>query len=119
MFCVSATNSIWNADNQTTHVISNPFTSNDVWRPSVNVINNNMQPENSLCNPINPFKQVQFPVNNGKFLNENIPFRVSYNIKKDIYFVIIINLFKSNCVYVYDYSIVLIAFYVIISCNIK
>ncbi|XP_035725207.1 arf-GAP domain and FG repeat-containing protein 1-like isoform X1 [Vespa mandarinia] len=60
----NTTNSIWNADNQTTHVISNPFTSTDVWRPSVNVINNNMQPENSLCNPINPFKQVQFPVNN-------------------------------------------------------
>ncbi|XP_015186285.1 PREDICTED: arf-GAP domain and FG repeat-containing protein 1 isoform X2 [Polistes dominula] len=68
----NTTNSIWNADNQTTHVISNPFTSTDVWRPSANVINNNnsnnnnnnMQPESSLCNPINPFKQVQFPVNN-------------------------------------------------------
>ncbi|KAI4494742.1 hypothetical protein M0804_000943 [Polistes exclamans] len=71
----NTTNSIWNADNQTTHVISNPFTSTDVWRPSANVINNNnnnnsnnnnnnMQPDSSLCNPINPFKQVQFPVNN-------------------------------------------------------
>ncbi|XP_014615239.1 PREDICTED: arf-GAP domain and FG repeat-containing protein 1 isoform X2 [Polistes canadensis] len=53
----NTTNSIWNADNQTTHVISNPFTSTDVWRPSAN-------PDSSLCNPINPFKQVQFPVNN-------------------------------------------------------
>lgn len=60
----NTTNSIWNTDNQTTHVISNPFTTTDMWRPSVNVINNNMHSDNSLCNPANPFKQVQFPVNN-------------------------------------------------------
>lgn len=60
----NTTNSIWNADNQTTHVLSNPFTTADIWRPPVNVINNNVQSDSSLFNPANPFKQVQFPVNN-------------------------------------------------------
>lgn len=61
-----ATNSIWSVGNQTTNVISNPFTTGDLWRPS-NVVNNNTQSiDTSLYNPINPFKPVQFPVNNGK-----------------------------------------------------
>ncbi|XP_053979051.1 arf-GAP domain and FG repeat-containing protein 1-like isoform X1 [Hylaeus volcanicus] len=62
----NATNSIWNVGNQTTHVISNPFASGDLWRPSANVVNNNNSQsiDTSLCNPINPFKPVQFPMNN-------------------------------------------------------
>ncbi|KZC08579.1 PREDICTED: arf-GAP domain and FG repeat-containing protein 1 [Dufourea novaeangliae] len=61
----NASNSIWNVGNQTTHVISNPFAAGDLWRPSANVVNNNTQSiETSLCNPINPFKPVQFPINN-------------------------------------------------------
>lgn len=60
----NATNSIWSVGNQTTNVISNPFTTGDLWRPS-NVVNNNTQSiDTSLYNPINPFKPVQFPVNN-------------------------------------------------------
>ncbi|XP_076662611.1 arf GTPase activating protein drongo isoform X2 [Halictus rubicundus] len=68
----NASNSIWNVGNQTTHVISNPFATGDLWRPSANVVNNNNNNNNnntqsidtSLCNPINPFKPVQFPMNN-------------------------------------------------------
>ncbi|XP_076236350.1 arf GTPase activating protein drongo isoform X2 [Calliopsis andreniformis] len=60
----NASNSNWSVGNQTTHVISNPFATGDLWRPSSNVINNNTQSVDSLCNPINPFKPVQFPVNN-------------------------------------------------------
>lgn len=63
----SASNSIWSVGNQTTRVISNPFATGDLWRPSANVVNNNTQSiDTSLCNPINPFKPVQFPLNNGK-----------------------------------------------------
>ncbi|XP_076176703.1 arf GTPase activating protein drongo isoform X2 [Ptiloglossa arizonensis] len=61
----NASNSIWSVGNQTTHVISNPFATGDLWRPSANVVNNNTQSiDTSLCNPINPFKPVQFPMNN-------------------------------------------------------
>ncbi|XP_031835000.1 arf GTPase activating protein drongo isoform X3 [Nomia melanderi] len=61
----NASNSIWNVGNQTTHVISNPFAAGDLWRPTANVVNNNTQSiDTSLCNPINPFKPVQFPMNN-------------------------------------------------------
>ncbi|XP_076626149.1 arf GTPase activating protein drongo [Colletes latitarsis] len=61
----NASNSIWSVGNQTTHVISNPFATSDIWQPSANVVNNNMQSiDTSLCNPINPFKPVQFPINN-------------------------------------------------------
>lgn len=62
-----SSNSIWNVGNQTTHVISNPFATGDLWRPSANVVNNNNNTQSidtSLCNPINPFKPVQFPMNN-------------------------------------------------------
>ncbi|XP_076673228.1 arf GTPase activating protein drongo isoform X2 [Andrena cerasifolii] len=61
----NVSNSIWSVGNQTTRVISNPFASGDLWRPSANVVNNNTQSiDTSLCNPINPFKPVQFPMNN-------------------------------------------------------
>ncbi|KOX71657.1 Arf-GAP domain and FG repeat-containing protein 1 [Melipona quadrifasciata] len=60
----NASNSLWSVGNQTTNVISNPFASGDLWRPS-NVVNNNTQSiDTSLYNPINPFKPVQFPMNN-------------------------------------------------------
>jgi len=67
-FSTSASNATWSigVGNQT-HVISNPFTGGDLWRPSTNIVNNNTQPaDNSLCNPANPFKSTQLPVNNGK-----------------------------------------------------
>ena len=62
----NASNSIWSVGNQTTRVISNPFATGDLWRPSANVVNNNntQSIDTSLCNPINPFKPVQFPMNN-------------------------------------------------------
>ena len=61
----NVSNSIWSVGNQTTRVISNPFATGDLWRPSANVVNNNTQSiDTSLCNPINPFKPVQFPMNN-------------------------------------------------------
>ncbi|XP_029168718.1 arf-GAP domain and FG repeat-containing protein 1 isoform X1 [Nylanderia fulva] len=71
--------STWNANNTNAsnatwsigvgnhqHVISNPFAGGDLWRPSANIINNNntQSVDNSLCNPANPFKPTQFPVNN-------------------------------------------------------
>lgn len=60
----NASNSLWSVGNQTTNVISNPFATGDLWRPS-NVVNNNTQSiDTSLYNPINPFKPVQFPMNN-------------------------------------------------------
>ncbi|XP_011346484.1 arf-GAP domain and FG repeat-containing protein 1 isoform X2 [Ooceraea biroi] len=62
----NAPNAMWSigVGNQT-HVISNPFTGGDLWRPSANVVNNNTQSaDNSLCNSANPFKSTQFPVNN-------------------------------------------------------
>ncbi|XP_012526919.1 arf-GAP domain and FG repeat-containing protein 1 isoform X2 [Monomorium pharaonis] len=62
----NAPNATWSIGvNNQTHVISNPFTGGDLWRPSANVVNNNTQPiDSSLCNPANPFKPTQFPVNN-------------------------------------------------------
>ncbi|CAK9829752.1 Arf-GAP domain and FG repeat-containing protein 1 [Anthophora retusa] len=61
----NASNSIWSVGNQTTNVISNPFATGDLWRPSANIVNNNTQSiDTSLYNPINPFKPVQFPMNN-------------------------------------------------------
>lgn len=61
----NASNSVWNVGNQTTNVISNPFVTSDLWRPSANVVNNNTQSiDTSLYNPINPFKPAQFPINN-------------------------------------------------------
>nr|XP_012136360.1 PREDICTED: arf-GAP domain and FG repeat-containing protein 1 isoform X3 [Megachile rotundata] len=61
----NASNSVWNVGNQTTNVISNPFVTGDLWRPSANVVNNNTQSiDTSLYNPINPFKPAQFPINN-------------------------------------------------------
>ncbi|XP_011692545.1 PREDICTED: arf-GAP domain and FG repeat-containing protein 2 isoform X2 [Wasmannia auropunctata] len=59
-------NATWSIGvNNQTHVISNPFTGGDLWRPSANVVNNNTQSvDGSLCNPANPFKSTQFPVNN-------------------------------------------------------
>lgn len=60
-------NSIWGGyNNQGSQVISNPFTANDLWRPSNNLINNNVQiSDNTLNNSANPFRQIQFSVNNG------------------------------------------------------
>lgn len=59
----NASNSIWSVGNQTTNVISNPFATGDLWRPSTNVVNNNTQSiDTSLFNPVNPFKPV--PMNN-------------------------------------------------------
>ncbi|XP_063974196.1 arf-GAP domain and FG repeat-containing protein 1 isoform X2 [Diachasmimorpha longicaudata] len=57
-------NSLWGNDQS--HVISNPFTGTDSWRPSLHVMNNNnMQSvDNTICSPANPFRQMQFPVNN-------------------------------------------------------
>ncbi|CAL7947204.1 unnamed protein product [Xylocopa violacea] len=61
----NASNSLWGVGNQTTNVISNPFTAGDLWQPSANVVNNNTQSiDTSLYNPVNPFKPVQFPVSN-------------------------------------------------------
>ncbi|XP_071572010.1 uncharacterized protein Drongo isoform X2 [Temnothorax nylanderi] len=62
----NAPNATWSIGvNNQTHVISNPFTGGDLWRPSANVVNNNTQSvDSSLCNPANPFKPAQFPVNN-------------------------------------------------------
>lgn len=62
-------NPIWGVGNQTANVISNPFATNDLWQPSsspTNIVNNNTQSsiDTSLYNPINPFKPVQFPMNN-------------------------------------------------------
>ncbi|XP_077256692.1 arf GTPase activating protein drongo isoform X1 [Temnothorax americanus] len=62
----NAPNATWSIGvNNQTRVISNPFTGGDLWRPSANVVNNNTQSvDSSLCNPANPFKPTQFPVNN-------------------------------------------------------
>ncbi|XP_029056639.1 arf GTPase activating protein drongo isoform X2 [Osmia lignaria lignaria] len=61
----NASNSVWNVGNQTTNVISNPFVTGDLWRPSANVVNNNTQSiDTSIYNPVNPFKPAQFPINN-------------------------------------------------------
>ncbi|XP_012281045.1 arf-GAP domain and FG repeat-containing protein 1 [Orussus abietinus] len=61
----NASNTIWSGNNPSNHVISNPFTGEDLWRPSVNFVNNNMQSmDSSLCNSANPFRPMQFPVNN-------------------------------------------------------
>ncbi|XP_020296829.1 arf-GAP domain and FG repeat-containing protein 1 [Pseudomyrmex gracilis] len=64
----NAPNAMWSIGvNNQTHVISNPFTSGDLWRPSANVVNNNNNTQsidNSLCNSANPFKTTQFSVNN-------------------------------------------------------
>ncbi|XP_026674760.1 arf-GAP domain and FG repeat-containing protein 1 isoform X2 [Ceratina calcarata] len=60
-------NPIWSGvGNQTANVISNPFATNDLWQPSANVVNNNTQSsiDTSSYNPVNPFKPVQFPMNN-------------------------------------------------------
>ncbi|XP_012061817.1 PREDICTED: arf-GAP domain and FG repeat-containing protein 1 [Atta cephalotes] len=62
----NAPNATWSIGvNNQTHVISNPFTGGDLWRPSANIVNNNTQSvDSSLYNPANPFKSTQFPVNN-------------------------------------------------------
>ncbi|KAK0088114.1 hypothetical protein PV325_013110 [Microctonus aethiopoides] len=63
----NTSSSLWPHNEQTSHVISNPFTAvNDLWRPSLHVMNNNnVQPlDNNFCNTANPFRQSQFPVNN-------------------------------------------------------
>ncbi|XP_015607743.1 arf-GAP domain and FG repeat-containing protein 1 [Cephus cinctus] len=61
----NATNPIWPESNQARHVISNPFTSGDLWRPSANLMNNNFQSvESPMCNPANPFRPMQFPGSN-------------------------------------------------------
>ena len=61
------TNSVWGGyNNHTSHVISNPFMGGDLWQPSSNLVNNNMpMVDNTLNNSANPFRQIQFPVNNG------------------------------------------------------
>lgn len=62
-----APNATWSIVSNQPHVISNPFTGGDLWRPPANVVNNNTQSvDSSLCNPANPFKPTTFPVNNGK-----------------------------------------------------
>lgn len=72
LFLFTATNTLWGTNDQTAHVISNPFAgNNDLWRPSLHVINNNNNNnvqsfDNTLCNPANPFRQTQFTANNGK-----------------------------------------------------
>ncbi|XP_032668284.1 arf-GAP domain and FG repeat-containing protein 1 isoform X1 [Odontomachus brunneus] len=61
----NAPNATWSIVSNQPHVISNPFTGGDLWRPPANVVNNNTQPvDSSLCNPANPFKPTTFPVNN-------------------------------------------------------
>ncbi|XP_034948094.1 arf-GAP domain and FG repeat-containing protein 1 isoform X2 [Chelonus insularis] len=72
----NSSNSVWMSNDQLSHVISNPFCGNDLWRPSLHVINNNnsnstsnnnynnIQPlDNSFYNSANPFRQ-QISVNN-------------------------------------------------------
>lgn len=58
-------NSIWGGyNNHGSQVNSN--TTNDLWRPSNNIVNNNVQvPDNTLNNSANPFRQIQLSVNNG------------------------------------------------------
>ncbi|XP_046736344.1 arf-GAP domain and FG repeat-containing protein 1 isoform X2 [Diprion similis] len=60
------TNQIWGGNNQTTNVISNPFTSENAWQPTANSINNNnnSQPVDNACNSVNPFRTIQFSSNN-------------------------------------------------------
>lgn len=89
-------NSIWGGyNNQGSQVISNPFTANDLWRPSNNLINNNnvQISDNTLNNSANPFRQIQFSVNNGSAFGNNIFFsfntqkkKQEKNINKNIYY---------------------------------
>ncbi|XP_033228278.1 arf-GAP domain and FG repeat-containing protein 1 [Belonocnema kinseyi] len=60
-------NSVWGGcNNHASQVISNPFSAGDLWQPSNNLVNNNMQiADNTLNNSANPFRQIQFPVSNG------------------------------------------------------
>lgn len=62
---------LWGSDQS--HAISNPFTGTDSWRPSVHVMNNNNMPsvDNTLCSSANPFRQTQFPFNNGELVFGN------------------------------------------------
>ncbi|XP_046468895.1 arf-GAP domain and FG repeat-containing protein 1 isoform X1 [Neodiprion pinetum] len=65
---ITNTNQIWGGNNQTTNVISNPFTSENAWQPTVNSINNNnnSQPMDNACNSVNPFRTIQFSSNNAE-----------------------------------------------------
>ncbi|XP_012262586.2 arf-GAP domain and FG repeat-containing protein 1 [Athalia rosae] len=63
----AGTNAVWGSNNQTTNVISNPFTVSDVWQPATNFSNNNnnnSQLMDNTCNSANPFRTMQFPTNN-------------------------------------------------------
>ncbi|XP_066586999.1 arf-GAP domain and FG repeat-containing protein 1 isoform X2 [Prorops nasuta] len=77
----NANETIWGGNRQITHVISNPFTTNELWCPTTFGTNNNVpQVDNSIYNsPANPFKPVQLAVTNenqwmgiGGSNNENV-----------------------------------------------
>ncbi|KAH0563846.1 arf-GAP domain and FG repeat-containing protein 1 isoform X1 [Cotesia glomerata] len=68
-------NSFWTNMDQTNHFISNPFTGNDLWKPSIHAINNNnnnninnnntQSLDNTYYNSANPFNSTLCSTTNG------------------------------------------------------